>query len=209
MSLLEFYIKTREASIDMCQPLKIEDYIPQAAFFTSPPKWVLGHTSWFFEEMILKKFKKGYKEFHPKFGFLFNSYYNTLGERVVRHKRGDLSRPTVEEVYRYRQWINKYMVELLREETSNPELDYLVTLGLNHEQQHQELFYTDLKYTFSVNPLFPNYTDFAFCEESEGEASDYINMPEAKYKIGFEGEGFCFDNEQERHTVFLTAIFHS
>jgi len=119
MSLLEFYITTRQDSANMCQPLKTEDYIPQAAFFASPPKWVLGHTSWFFEEMILKNYKKGYEEFHPQFGFLFNSYYNTLGERTLRHKRGDLSRPTVEGVYQYREWVDKHMKELLQEETAN------------------------------------------------------------------------------------------
>ena len=203
MSLLEFYIKTRQGSVDICQPLKIEDYVPQAIFFASPPKWFLGHTSWFFEEMILKDYNKGYKEFHPQFGFLFNSYYNTLGERVVRHKRGDLSRPTVEEVYQYRAWVDKHMEDLLQSAIITPELNYLVTLGLNHEQQHQELFYTDLKYAFSINPLFPSYSDTAYCEESEDEFVEYIKIPEGTYKVGFEGEGFCFDNEQKKHTVYL------
>lgn len=205
MSLLKLYIEVRQASVDMCQPLKIEDYMPQPAFFASPPKWNLAHTSWFFEEMILKDYKKGYKEFHPQFGFLFNSYYNTLGERVVRHKRGDLSRPTVEEVYRYRAWVDKHMEDLLQSNIITPELEYLITLGLNHEQQHQELFYTDLKYAFSINPLFPKYTDKAYCEESEEGSIEYINIPEGNYKIGFEGEGFCFDNELARHTVYLQS----
>ncbi|MCD4729985.1 MAG: ergothioneine biosynthesis protein EgtB [Bacteroidales bacterium] len=130
-------------------------------------------------------------------------YYNTLGERVVRHKRGDLSRPTVEEVYQYRAWVDKHMEDLLQSAIITPELNYLVTLGLNHEQQHQELFYTDLKYAFSINPLFPKYTDKAYCEESEEGSIEYIKIPEGNYKIGFEGEGFCFDNELTRHTVYL------
>lgn len=203
MSLLELYLKTRRDSIDMCQPLKIEDYVPQPAFFISPPKWNLAHTSWFFEEMILKKYKQGYKEFHPQFGFLFNSYYNTLGERVVRHKRGDLSRPAVEEIYQYRNWIDKHMKDLLQSEIIFPELEYMVTLGINHEQQHQELFYSDLKYAFSINPLFPEYTHKPFCEDSEKQPIEYISINEGNYKIGFEGKGFCFDNELSKHTVYL------
>lgn len=203
MSLLELFIKTRQESIAMCQPLKIEDYIPQAAFFTSPPKWVLGHTSWFFEEMILKNYKTGYREFHPKFGYLFNSYYNTLGERVVRHKRGDLSRPTVEEIYQYRDWVDKHTQELLQESSIDQELNYLVTLGLNHEQQHQELFYTDIKYNFSINPLYPQYSDKAKCEESETASVEYIEIPKGNYEVGFEGDSFCFDNELNRHTVYI------
>jgi len=203
MQIIELYHNVRQASISMCLPLKTEDYVPQPAFFASPPKWNLAHTSWFFEEMILKNYKKGYKEFHSQFGFLFNSYYNTLGERVVRHKRGDLSRPTIEEVYQYRAWVDKHMEDLLQSAIITPELNYLVTLGLNHEQQHQELFYTDLKYTFSINPLFPKYTDKEYCEESEEGSIEYIKIPERNYKIGFEGDGFCFDNELARHTVYL------
>lgn len=203
MSVSEFYTQTRLASVDMCRPLEVEDYVPQPTFFASPPKWNLAHTSWFFEEMILKEYKKGYKEFHPTYGFLFNSYYNTLGERVVRHKRGDLSRPTVKEIYQYRTWVDKHMESLLSAGAISPELEYLVILGINHEQQHQELFFTDVKYALSINPLFPKYGELAYCEESESEDIEYISIPGGNYKVGFDGEGFCFDNELARHIVYL------
>ena len=202
MNLSKRYKKTRKASVDMCKPLHIEDYIPQTAFFTSPPKWSLGHASWFFEEMILKKFVKNYKEFHPKYGYIFNSYYNTLGKRVVRQNRGDLSRPTVEEVYKYRAYVDDHMNTLLKEPISG-ELFQLVTLGINHEQQHQELFFTDIKFAFSKNPLYPAYSDIALCENKESQDDEFIEMREGIYEIGFEGEGFCFDNELSRHKVYL------
>ncbi|MEZ5084159.1 MAG: ergothioneine biosynthesis protein EgtB [Bacteroidales bacterium] len=202
MNLPANYQKTRQASVDMCAPLQIEDYIPQPALFTSPPKWNLGHTSWFFEEMILKKFIKNYKEFHPKYGYIFNSYYNTLGERVVRQNRGELSRPTVKEVYQYRSYVDDWMIGLLKTPIDD-KLYKLIILGLNHEQQHQELFFTDIKYAFSKIPLYPVYSDLTYCENSEAHKEEFIEQDEGIYEVGFEGEGFCFDNELSRHKVYL------
>jgi len=203
MKLLDYFKSVRSQSIEMCNPLKTEDYLLQPAFFASPPKWNLGHTSWFFEEMILRKFSKDYNPFHPKFSFIFNSYYNSVGPRVGRDQRGDLSRPPVEEVLQYRAYVDDHMVEFI--ENGNPGQDAitLIILGLNHEQQHQELFFTDLKYAFSVNPLFPVYSDAAYCESTEKQAAAMIRMDEGIYDIGFEGDGFCFDNELKRHKVFL------
>ena len=161
----ELYKKIRRNSLEMVKPLETEDYIPQPALFASPPKWNLGHTTWFFEEMILSKHRADYRSFHPKYSYLFNSYYNTVGMRTPRNDRGNLSRPTVQEVFEYRKYVDKHMLELLSAEQLEKQIIELVLLGLNHEQQHQELFFTDLKYTFSVNPLFPAYSDNAFCEE--------------------------------------------
>ena len=203
--LLDSYKKTRQESLEMVKPLEKEDYIPQAAFFASPPKWNLGHTSWFFEELILSKYVKNYRPFHPKYSYLFNSYYNTLGDRVLRQDRGNYSRPTVEEVLKYRSHVDRYMFEILSAQHLTKEAENLVILGINHEQQHQELFFTDLKYTFSVNPLFPTYSEKAFCEDKNSGESGFVSIEEGIYQVGYEGDGFCFDNELSRHRVFLEA----
>jgi len=189
----------------MVKSLKNEDFIPQAAMFASPPKWNLGHTSWFFEEIILSKYVADYKLFHPKYSYLFNSYYNTVGERVLRHDRGNLSRPTVDEVLEYRKYVDKYMNVLLSDQNLKQEIANFVVLGINHEQQHRELFFTDLKYTFSVNPLYPAYSEIAYCEDKNSGGSEFISLNEGLYEIGFSGNGFCYDNELSRHRVFLEA----
>jgi len=203
--LLKFYQQVRQASMDMVKPLEIEDFVPQAAVFASPPKWNLGHTTWFFEAFVLSKFQPGYKVFHPKFNYLFNSYYNTAGERTSRQNRGHLSRPTVKEVLDYRRYVDEHMSNLLTKSDLKPEIAELVTLGLNHEQQHQELFFTDFKYNLSVNPLFPAYSDKAYCEDSNSGSSGFIDIEEGIYEVGYEGDGFCYDNELGRHRVFLEA----
>jgi ergothioneine biosynthesis protein EgtB len=202
MSLTEKYTKIRLDSIAMCKPLRTEDFIPQPIYYVSPPKWNLGHTTWFFEEMILKKHFKHYQEFHPRYGLLFNSYYNTMGERIQRDQRGSLSRPSVEEVLLYRKYVDEHMHHLL-EKTLSEELQYLVILGINHEQQHQELFFTDLKYTFGLNPLYPAYSNIAYCEDRDEATVEYIAIPKGTYQVGYAGSGFCFDNEMRRHTVYL------
>lgn len=207
-SLLEFYKRVRAETESLCEPLEIEDYIPQPTIDVSPPKWNIAHTTWFFEEMILKKFAPNYEVFDSNFAFLFNSYYNTLGERTARDHRGDLSRPTVKRVFEYRHYIDGQMSELLtdtpRSASRTPEFDDLVILGLNHEQQHQELFLTDLKFTLSVNPLFPAYREGYAPEETELSGTDrFIEMEAGNYEIGYDGDGFCFDNELARHQVYL------
>lgn len=197
------YKKIRTLTEQLCEPLEIEDYIPQPTEFVSPPKWNIAHTTWFFEEMILKTFVPEYKVFNADFGFLFNSYYNSIGTRTLRHKRGDLSRPTVKEVFQFRKFVDEKMGEFLSQDL--PEnIRNLVILGLHHEQQHQELFLTDLKYTLSLNPLFPIYkNEFALCEISETPSNEFVEIEAGNYEIGFAGEGFCFDNELGRHEVFL------
>jgi len=198
-----FYSEVRAKTVELCQPLEIEDYIPQPVIDVSPPKWNIAHTTWFFEEMILKKHAADYAEFDPHFGFLFNSYYNSIGERTKRDNRGDLSRPTVKKVFEYREYVDAKMSALLETDLSE-ELKELIILGLNHEQQHQELFITDLKFTLSCNPLYPVYKqDFALTEIGEIESNKFIEINEGIYEIGFSGEGFHFDNELGRHKVFL------
>ena len=201
--LNEFFNRVRAYTGYLCEPLEIEDYIPQPSVDVSPPKWNIAHTTWFFEEMILKKHLAGYEVFDEHFGFLFNSYYNTVGERTRRDNRGDLSRPTVKHVFAYRKFVDAKMRELLSGSVS-AELSDLVILGLNHEQQHQELFLTDLKYTLSLNPLFPIYrNDFLPEEISEDGDGSFANISGGIHEIGYNGDGFCFDNELSRHRVYL------
>ena len=159
LSLRDQYRAVRAFSEKICEPLLPEDYVIQSMPDVSPTKWHLAHTSWFFETFLLKPHLAGYHSLHPQYDFLFNSYYNTIGERHCRVKRGLLSRPTVEETYAYRAYVDRHMETLLtnaNEETARA-LEPLVTIGLHHEQQHQELMVTDIKHVFFENPLCPVY----------------------------------------------------
>ena len=200
--LVNLFTITRERTEKICYPLKTEDYVPQPAVFASPPKWHLAHTTWFFEEMILKKFDSSYQEYHPRFGFLFNSYYNSVGERTDRGDRGIITRPSVEEVYQYRSYVTKKMSELLKKK-DNSEIFKLTELGINHEQQHQELLITDLKYLLAQNPISPIYKENGSLVNSLNIDDGSIKIPEGIYEIGYKGDGFHFDNEKGRHKVFL------
>jgi len=215
INLLQAFQTVRAYTLELCKPLETEDYIPQPTVDVSPPKWNIAHTTWFFEEMILKKFAPKYREFNPQFGFLFNSYYNSVGTRTKRDNRGDLSRPTVAQVFAYRKYVDSAMMVFLPWITElsaknqipadkEKEITDLVILGINHEQQHQELFLTDFKYSLSVNPLYPVYkADFALVEKSEESNGGKTDITGGIYKIGYEGDGFCFDNELERHRVYI------
>ena len=201
--LVQSYQSVRAFTEQLCAPLETEDYIPQPTVDVSPAKWNIAHTTWFFEEMILKKYAPNYEVFDEHFGFLFNSYYNSIGTRTKRDNRGDLSRPTVRRVFEYRKFVDEKMCSLLAENVSE-ELRELVILGINHEQQHQELFVTDLKFTLSCNPLFPVYREnYALEEICEMPAKEFVKIPEGVYEIGFAESGFHFDNELGRHKVFL------
>lgn len=202
-SLLDKFTSIRSYTESIFKPLAIEDYIAQPVEFVSPPKWSLGHTSWFFETFILSQFEPGYKVFNPNFGFLFNSYYNNVGDRVIRQNRGDLTRPTVKEVYNYRSYVNEAMSNFLLN-SDIPEANSLLELGLQHEQQHQELFWTDLKFSLGINPLFPAYDgELPFKNTIEPGESKFLKINKGIYEVGFEGDGFCFDNELTRHKVYL------
>ena len=203
--LLNQYNKTRKYTESLCSPLNIEDYIPQAVDFTSPPKWHLAHTTWFFEEMILTKFVEDYAVFDQDFGFLFNSYYQTVGEKALRAQRGIMTRPTVEQVYQYRHYVDGHIQRLLSDDISE-EIQALIILGINHEQQHQELLLTDLKYTLSLNPTDPVYhPDFDLVSQPlvHTEEKQWLSFSEGVYEIGYKDSGFCFDNELGRHKVYL------
>ena len=201
-SLATQYSLVRQLTEKHCALLNIEDYIPQVEEFASPPGWHLAHTTWFFEEMILKHHSSNYQIFNSQFSFLFNSYYNTIGKRNERSNRGAITRPTVSDIYEYRAYVDKHMINLINSALSN-ELEYLIKLGLNHEQQHQELLITDLKLTFSYNPTFPSY-DKNFKENYlSNENEKWIKIDEGLYEIGNNGNEFHYDNEKAYHRQYL------
>lgn len=213
MGLLQRYQAIRSHSVAICAPLAIEDYVPQPSGDVSPPKWHLGHTAWFFEAVVLAAHAPGYREFHPRFGYIFNSYYESQGQRVLRHRRGDLSRPTVQDVLAYRAHVDQAMHALLQTALA-PDVAALIELGLQHEQQHQELLLTDIKYIFAVNPLQPAYLaphtaqaqhviDGAAEFTSEQNAPAWIASAGGLVEIGAVDQGFSFDNERPRHQVWL------
>ena len=206
MDFIRQFQSIRNYTTQLCEPLETEDYVVQPIVDVSPPKWHLGHTTWFFETFILKQFVDGYKVFDPEYDYVFNSYYETLGTRVIRTDRGNLSRPTVKDVYAFRKHVDAAMTEFLQNPLSK-EIEEVLSIGFNHEQQHQELLMTDVKYILGNNPLFPAYK-----KEQNGkgnakfEPAEFLKIEEGIYEIGFEGDGFCFDNELSRHKVFLNEF---
>jgi ergothioneine biosynthesis protein EgtB len=201
MTIIEKYKQIRKHSADICANLETEDYVVQPVVDVSPPKWHLGHTTWFWEEFVLKPNDENYAQFNPNYNYVFNSYYESAGARVIRTDRGNLSRPSVEEIYKYREHVDKGMLQFLKNNLSK-ELNALIVLGLNHEEQHQELLATDIKYILGNNPLFPALYHSAKTS-SPPTKNEWIHFDEGVYEIGFEGEGFCFDNELSRHKVYL------
>ncbi|WP_420398716.1 ergothioneine biosynthesis protein EgtB [Flagellimonas sp.] len=201
-SLLDFFLETRKASEAICEPLEIEDYVVQPVVDVSPPKWHLGHTTWFFEEFILKPHAKGYQEFDPDFSFVFNSYYETVGKRVVRSDRGNLSRPSVKKVYAYRAYVTEGIKEFFGH-AQTQELNDLLEIGIHHEKQHQELLLTDIKFILGNNPLLPVYSNTFVDHPVETHEPDWISMEEGIYEIGHDSDAFCYDNELGRHKVYL------
>ncbi|WP_373075112.1 ergothioneine biosynthesis protein EgtB [Zeaxanthinibacter enoshimensis] len=204
-TLLSFFKDTRKHSEALCAPLETEDYVVQPIEDVSPPKWHLGHTTWFFEEFILKKFAEGYTEFDPDFSFVFNSYYESMGKRVVRANRGNLSRPSVKKIYEYREHVTRAIGELFEADSTPEELHGLMEIGIHHEKQHQELLLTDIKYILGNNPLLPAYATFPMEYERETHEQDWIGMDEGIYEIGHKGDEFCYDNELGAHKVYLNA----
>jgi len=201
MNLSEQYQYVRNYSVEICEPLQREDYVVQPVVDVSPPKWHLAHCTWFWEEFILAKYQHGYTRFHPRYSFLFNSYYNAVGDRVLRLHRGNMSRPTVDEILAYRLYVDQHMMEFLK--TIPDEVKELVELGLNHEQQHQELLVTDIKYILGHNPLFSTYrTDFQETSLNETDHA-FLDIKEDIYPIGYSGSGFSFDNEHRQHKMYL------
>jgi ergothioneine biosynthesis protein EgtB len=203
-SLTSQYSAVRHQTDALTAPLTPEDLMVQSCPEASPAKWHLAHTSWFFETFILSSHLPGYRPFHPQFRDLFNSYYNAVGQQPEKALRNTFSRPPLEEIRKYRAHVDEHMLKLLQSGSVPMEAQKLVTLGLNHEQQHQELIVTDIKHGFWSNPLHPAYqpaSDAPFTQAAPQQKPQLY--PEGLYEIGAEGESFYFDNEGSRHKVFL------
>jgi hypothetical protein len=226
------YRAVRAQSQALCAPLLPEDTVVQPMLDVSPPKWHLAHTTWFWETFLLKEYAPGYQLFHPEYAYLFNSYYNSLGSRVNRADRGTLSRPALADVLAYRAHVDAALAKLLTERRDLPPVFFeLLELGLQHEQQHQELLATDIKYILSTSPLAPAYIGDELSElrvrseelrveptvtpESTPNSSlltlnskeaSWLPMPGGVHRIGFRESGFCFDNELAAHDVLLAPF---
>jgi ergothioneine biosynthesis protein EgtB len=206
--LASLYQEVRRVTEALCAPLETEDYVVQPMPDASPAKWHLAHTSWFFETLVLKAEGAEDPSGSAQYAYLFNSYYNALGERIPRPERGFLSRPTVAEVYRYRAAVDERMRRFLGRATGDVlrRIGPTVVLGLHHEQQHQELILTDLKYLFSRNPLRPVYREQEPTVASEPPPLGWVRNEAGLRRIGREGAGFAFDNERPRHPVYVEAF---
>ncbi|MDH5777282.1 MAG: ergothioneine biosynthesis protein EgtB [Gammaproteobacteria bacterium] len=205
--LVKDYLRVRSESESICAPLEIEDYGLQTIDDVSPPKWHLAHVSWFFETFILKPFSNNYKEFNPQFAHLFNSYYETVGTFHPRPERGLLARPTVAEVYQYRAHVDDAMQSLLADEshTQYKEITNRTILGLHHEQQHQELLFTDIKHIFAYSPLHPVYQNCDYPHVDNIAPIGWLDIDEGVCETGHAGEGFAYDNEFPRHKNYLNG----
>ena len=207
VSLLEQYLNTRQFTAALCQPLEPEDYVVQSMADCSPAKWHLAHTTWFFETFVLMPYAPAYAPFDPRYGYIFNSYYEAVGSRHPRPERGLLSRPTVQQTYRYRAHVDCALQRLLDGTADDlpGAARALVTLGIHHEQQHQELLLTDLGHMLALNPLKPAYTTAAVPAPANvaGAPLQWHSFEGGVRWIGHQGEGFAFDNESPRHRQYL------
>jgi ergothioneine biosynthesis protein EgtB len=200
--LFQQYQNVRGASIGFAAPLAPEDQVIQSMPDTSPTKWHLAHTSWFFETFLLKPHLGGYRPLDDAYDYLFNSYYQQVGPQFSRPHRGLLSRPTVDEVLDFRAHVDEAMARLLMR--NDPEIASLTLLGLHHEQQHQELMVTDIKHVLAQNPLAPApYADERPAAGREASAMEWLDFDGGIREIGHEGDGFAFDNEGPRHRTYL------
>jgi ergothioneine biosynthesis protein EgtB len=201
--LADRYAEVRELTDELARPLSAEDQTVQSMPDVSPTKWHRAHTSWFFETFVLSPHAGGYRQFHPMFGYLFNSYYETVGARHPRPERGLLSRPGIDEIAAYRCHVDTAMADLLTGKELAPQVSALVELGLHHEQQHQELLLMDIKHVLSLNPLHPAYRPRPEPEPSSTPARAWVDHPGGLVEIGHHGSGFAFDNESPRHLEYL------
>jgi ergothioneine biosynthesis protein EgtB len=198
-------VATRARSLELAAPLSIEDQTVQAMPDASPTKWHLAHVTWFFETFVLGRHLPSYRCFDERFAFCFNSYYEALGARHPRPHRGLLTRPSHEEVLAYREHVDRALMELFaRGIEPEDEAGRLIEIGINHEEQHQELMLTDILALFAANPLRPTYRETPVLRvESEAEAMGWIDYPGGIHEVGHDGAGFAWDNEGPRHAILL------
>ncbi|NGX17572.1 ergothioneine biosynthesis protein EgtB [Wenzhouxiangella sp. XN24] len=212
-TVADAYHAVRSRSRALAAPLSAEDACVQSMPDASPAKWHLAHTTWFFERFILAARAPDYRVFDERFDYLFNSYYYTAGQMHARSQRGLVTRPSLAEVLDYRSHVDAGIQSLLEREQGDDELAFLVTLGINHEQQHQELLLTDIKHLFAQNPLLPAYADLAAAAPAATDALPaapaaalpltWVAGRSGRVEVGHDGHGFAFDNEGPRHEVLL------
>jgi len=208
--LAERYGAVRSFTAALAAPLSEEDAVVQSMAEASPTKWHLAHTTWFFETFVLAKRAEGYRVFDPRYAYLFNSYYEAVGDRHPRAERGLLTRPTLAEIRRYREHVDQAMLAWLSGSEIPPDAAFSVVLGLNHEQQHQELLLTDIQHALSRNAIRPAYRDPSRAPEPSAASPPplaWLAFPEGLELIGLDAsDGFVFDNESPRHRVFVEAF---
>ena len=204
-ALITEYQRVRNYTEQFCTPLATDDFQIQSIVQTSPPKWHIAHVTWFFESFVLPHFQPSYTAFDPNFDFIFNSYYYTHGSMHPRPQRGLLSRPTLDEVFSFRRYVDEKMLQLMSsvEESQWEELAFRVVLGLNHEEQHQELLLMDIKHNFSANPLKPAYRADLQPTSGETPSVNWLEQEGGLVSIGHQGEGFAYDNETPRHQTLM------
>jgi ergothioneine biosynthesis protein EgtB len=204
-TLADRFFATRSLTEALAAPLSAEDQTVQSMADVSPTKWHRAHTTWFFETFLLVPRLAGYQPVHPAYAFLFNSYYEGVGDRYPRHDRGQLSRPGIADIAEYRRSVDAAMADLL-DRSLDETTEALVELGINHEEQHQELLLMDIKHVLSRNPLFPAYDRRAVPPSVTATPRTWTGHPEGTYQIGHDGPEFSFDNERPRHRVYLDAF---
>ena len=201
-ALAKRYARVRAQSLFLAEPLSEADAQVQSMPDVSPSKWHLAHVTWFFETFVLERHERGFRPFHPRFRVLFNSYYNQVGEQHPRAQRGLVSRPSLAEIKAYRAQVDQRMAALLAT-NHDPAIDALIELGLQHEQQHQELLLTDIKHVLSCNPLAPVYRPSWPLAQVAPLAMEWVPLDGGLVAIGHDGAGFAFDNEGPRHRTQL------
>jgi len=207
--VLDRFTTVRERTEKLCGPLEIEDYVVQSMPDVSPPKWHLGHTTWFFERVILQEYEADFKPSDERFYFVFNSYYESFGERVERVQRGTLSRPTVREVMAYRRSVTERVLRLVDglEDRGWEQVAPLLELGCHHEEQHQELFVYDIKHILRASPFLPVYAPRTVPSQSvDASALRFVPFAGGTVEIGSTGNGFSYDNEGPRHRAYTEAF---
>jgi ergothioneine biosynthesis protein EgtB len=203
-TLIDAFVNTRQFTERLTQPLSAEDCMVQSMDDASPTRWHLAHTTWFFETFVLEV-ETDYTVFDQDFKYLFNSYYNSIGEQFPRSHRGLISRPGLERIRKYRSYVDDEIFKRFQRSDYAERYHHLLQIGLQHEQQHQELILTDIKHVLSCNPTYPKYQDVAFGSQVPCSSGGFLKIDAGVYEIGFAGDGFAFDNESPKHSVFLHA----
>ncbi|MFL6539178.1 MAG: ergothioneine biosynthesis protein EgtB [Chthoniobacterales bacterium] len=207
--MISDFKRVRDFSMRLCRSLQPEDCVVQSMPDVSPTKWHLAHTTWFFETFVVKVWQPQYRPDVPQYAFLFNSYYNAAGSMHRRDLRGLISRPTVAETYRFRTSIDECVIKLLEsaDEALLEDIEPVMILGINHEQQHQELLVTDIKHVFAQNPLYPVFEEAKNLPNEQSAAPlHFVDFEETTTLIGHDGKGFSYDNEGPQHRALVGAF---